>query len=352
MNEALLSQLAIKILVYGVPKKGKTRDMVRTWASGTEAPFIVGDPDSVIPHFASLGLPYNTKRFRRVPEDIPHLQALLERGTIATLRGYREKGRVIPLLIDDWSLLCDATMAKVEADNEGNKNKFKKIDEFRACIHEFMDQIQLARIPVHLNAHEARPENTVSEKTKQEVFYMGGPAMALRTIRDWIPSISTEVYRLAPDKTRPDNAFQVSCFCDPADEQYIMGSRLNIPKRSPVNTAELLRSVGKAIPWPAPIAEVAAQHLDQLATAVLDEQLTAIAANRELLSKCPSGLSRSHQLWLLQDLTDRIEIRRCQQNELDRFLKDPPKEDLAAVAKPGTKPVNAATSQSSADGWD
>lgn len=297
---------------YGPLRKGKTTNLVRTWAG---VRFLVfGDPTPVLQAADTWtgAAPIVPKRpVRNLRDATAYLNAVADKKAAGKAVEIKAAG------FDDFSLACDEEYVMICEEIRG-KNHYDRVNALRDAILDYRRAARRAEIHLHHNAHLAEPIFSSAGK----VVLPGGPRMPIKTTRDWIPVIATTICYVTSDPKRAGD-FKVSAYCDPSDQLYIHGDRYHTaPLRGPLNTGEFLRAAGLLIPRIPALEDIGAEAVVEKMAQRLNEGVP----RPEVAGKAFEWLAKRlddirHIEWVLQDGCDRAEIRRSiAHRRLGRFF--------------------------------
>jgi hypothetical protein len=212
------------------------------------------------------------------------------------------------IIVDDFSLLAEATIAVLEKKHTG----FKLWGALRDTVLDFRDTARHAGLHVILTAHESTP------RTVSGTFIRGGPRLPGRLPED-LPTACDLVLRAAYDSTR--RGWHACYRCTIDDPQWVTKDRHGVtPDRAPMNVAEILRCAGYSIrravgqEWQEPL-------VDALSTALLEDPSQEKALMQEAVSLCAEKTDNPLMTrWVMRDALDRAALRRAQSDVLKMYL--------------------------------
>jgi hypothetical protein len=281
-------------VIYGPSSLGKTTDVLYSFPNG----LFLAPPGALKPAHNVVG----------------HVPASAEASTIedATkrLREAAKTGKYDSVIVDDFSLLSEQTVAHLE--NVKKLSGFKLWGVVRDHVLEFRDTARRCGMHVVLIAHESAP------RTVNGTFVRGGPKLPGRLPED-LPTACDTVLRAAHDTTR--KGWHASYRCTVDDPQWVLKDRHGVtPDRAPMNLAEILRAAGYEIrravglEWQEPIVEA------------LSNALVADPANAATYLAEGQGMAGNHTenplhiRWVLRDALDRAALTRARQNVYALYL--------------------------------
>lgn len=219
----------------------------------------------------------------------------------------KEAGKVPTIVVDDFSLLVEQTVAQLE-----KKHSFG--DMWRALRSQVLMMRDCARAAtgkgthVIFNCHESPP------RTSSGKFVRGGPALPGQ-LPEQFSAYSDVVARVVYDETAAPWKFVLHTI---SDSQYIGGDRLDVfPRSAPMNLAEALRAAGyevarpKNLLWQEKVVSKLSEGIE--ANGIENWRQTLKPAAEKLSEKH----SKAHVRWALQDALHRAILTRAKNNLID-----------------------------------
>lgn len=269
--------------IYGPSGLGKTTDMLYSFPCG----LFVAPPGALKPAHNVVGF---------VPQSI-EAATIMEATDI--LRKQGKTGAFDAIIVDDFSLLAEQTVAALEKKHSG----FKLWGAVRDVVLEFRDTARHVGMHVILTAHESSP------KTTNGCFIRGGPRLPGRLPED-VPTVCDIVLRAATDSTRRG---WHACYRNSIDDsQWVTKDRHGVtPDKAPMNLGEILRLAGYTLRR-APGLE----WQDEFVTAVSNDLLANPGQEKTVLSQAAEacraqGLNDLHTRWSIRDAVDRVSLARA-----------------------------------------
>jgi hypothetical protein len=285
----------------GRPKLGKTVDDLFSFPRG----IFIAAPGALKGAVGVCG--YEPKKVFYV-EEVREATALVRAAPV---------GKFDALVIDDFSLLLQRTVASIE----------KRLTGFAlwgAIYKQTLELREAARtVAMHtvLNAHEQTPGTDETGK-----YWAGTMALPGKKLPYEIPAACDVVVRAVPPEpdAKPEFGWPVRYFCNPASPEWITGDRHNVlPVLGPMNLAEALRLVGfvagnpsfaprrlEGLEWQEALVEKGASAIvagwqAEGATFVVKPILSA------LFDKAMSAHTKDerHAMWAVRDAYDRAVLR-------------------------------------------
>jgi hypothetical protein len=272
------------VLTYAVPKLGKTVDM---GFSFPRALYLAGP--------GALDAIVETCGYQPDQEEI----GTVEQAT-ARIRLLAAKQTHTEVVVDDFSVMAEITMANLEAAKTPQKDFWSKL---RAIVLDFRNAARFAGVTVAINCWEAGP--TYNEKTG--VSTIGGPMLSGK-LKEQVPGLCDMVLRGVHEPAR--KPWPVAYRCNP-DPKWVTGDRLNVAQQCdpiPMNLGELIRARGRFLPrlieGQEEEVEAIAQHLLQCPDKAWVAEAESIYAN------LANEYGRAHAVWSVRDGLDRATIRK------------------------------------------
>jgi hypothetical protein len=274
------------VATYGPSGIGKTTDLLYSFPHG----LFVAPPGALKPAEKVVGFVPASDEAANIME------------ATALVKKYAHGSKYDAVIVDDFSLLAESTIAVLEKKLSG----FKLWGALRDVVLDFRDTARHAGLHVVLTAHESTP------RTVSGSFIRGGPRLPGRLPED-LPTACDVVLRASFDNTR--RGWHACYRCTIDDPSWVTKDRHGVtPDRAPMNVAEILRMAGYEIRR-APSLDWQEQLIGVLAKAMVespkDEEALvqeAIALGRE---KTQNDL---HIRWMLRDALDRAALLRAQSN--------------------------------------
>jgi hypothetical protein len=295
MSAAPFSGANAVVAIYGPSGIGKTTDLLFSFPTG----LFVAPPGAIKPAHLVVG---------HVP-DHTEAASILDATKIVRERG-KDK-RYSAIIVDDFSLLAESTVAQLEKKFSG----FKLWGALRDAVLEFRDTARHAGMHVVLTAHESTP------RTVNGVFVRGGPRLPGRLPED-VPTACDVVLRAAFDQTRRGWHGCYRCTID--DPSWVTKDRHGVtPDRAPMNVAEILRSAGYVIPR-APKLEWQEELVEALAVAMFNDPANESGLVAEAIELAREQTDNDlHVRWVLRDSLDRAVLMRAKADVLSMFTDKP-----------------------------
>jgi hypothetical protein len=280
-------------IAYGPSKRGKTVDCLYSFPNALK----IAAPGALKPaEWIGIPQPY-VEKTRILVDDIKVLNALVDKIEVKPKR----PGEFAACLVDDFSLMAEATFSKLEKNLSG----FKLWGALRDLILELRDKGRRKGIHMIFNAHES------GARTYQGRFIRGGPKLPGSLPEDF-PAACDMVLRAVEDPARSlgwKGAYQ----CSNIRSDFITGDRHGAAyDLCPMNLGEILRYAGFVLPrlegmdW----AENAVEQISQaLEPAFMSENFDkAREINRNAVAQLAQFDPRLVN-WALRDAIDRAAIR-------------------------------------------
>ena len=282
-------------VTYGPSGMGKTTDLLYSFPTG----LFVAPPGAIKPAYHVVGF---------VPA---HVEAKTIMDATKIVEEHAKKGKYDSIVVDDFSLLADSTIAQLEKKHTG----FKLWGALRDVVLDFRDTARHAGMHVIMTAHESTP------RTINGVFVRGGPKLPGRLPED-VPTACDLVLRASFDQTRRGWHGVYRCTID--DPSWVTKDRHGVtPDRAPMNVAEILRSAGYTIER-APGLEWQEGIVDALATAMASDPANESSYVEQAKELCAEHTENSlHVRWVMRDALDRAVLIRAKSDVLDMFTIAP-----------------------------
>ncbi len=280
--------------IYGPSSIGKTTDLLYSFPNG----LFLAPPGALKPAHHVVGY---------VPA---HAEAATIDDATKRLREAAKAGKYDAVIVDDFSLLAEQTIAHLE--NVKKLTGFKLWGVVRDEVLEFRDVARRCGMHVVLTAHESTP------RTVNGSFVRGGPKLPGKLPED-VPTACDLVLRAAHDSTR--KGWHASYRCTVDDPQWVTKDRHGVtPDRAPMNLAEILRAAGYDIAR-APGLEWQEEVVATLANALVTDAANAatyLAQGRDLAAQYSDN--PLHIRWVMRDALDRAALARARQNVFALYL--------------------------------
>lgn len=279
------------VCAYGPSKTGKTTDCLYSFPRG----LFLAQPGALKPSENVVGYTPKSELVQTIPE-----------ATALILK--QKKGEFDALVVDDFSLLAENTIAIAERKASG----LKMWGVLRDWLIEFRQAARYAGMHVVCNAHESAP------KVVNNASLRGGPKLPGRMVEDF-PAICDLVIRAAPEPDR--KGWPYGYRCSGNDANYITGDRHGVtPDHAPMNLAEILRAAGYAVrrapglEWQDEVVESLTQLFEKNPNVDQVELMRAVVGKMR-----EKGRSDIHIRWVLRDALDRMNLRLANSNPLAAF---------------------------------
>lgn len=279
--------------IYGPSGHGKTTDLLYSFPRG----LFIAPRGALKPAYKVVG---------HVPESIECATVMEATKELKKLAASKKFNAVV---VDDFSLLAEATISELEKKHSG----FKLWGALRDVILDFRDEARHAGMHVALSAHESAP------KTTNGVFIRGGPRLPGKLPED-LPTTCDLVLRTRYDSTRKAG-WHIAYSCTVDDPQWVTKDRHGVtPTIAPMNLAEILRCAGYEIDrapgceWQEPIV------------AALSQALCEAPQDEKALMQEAIEMSREHTendlliRWVMRDALDRASLLRAQMDAFRLYM--------------------------------
>jgi hypothetical protein len=280
------------VALYGPSGIGKTTDLLYSFPQG----LFVAPPGALKPAERVVG---------SIPDN-------LEAGTImdATkiVKDHGKSSKYDAIIVDDFSLLAESTIAVLEKKHTG----FKLWGALRDAVLDFRDTARHVGLHVVLTAHESTP------RTMNGTFVRGGPRLPGRLPED-LPTACDLVLRASYDSSR--RGWHACYRCTIDDPQWVTKDRHGVtPDRAPMNVAEILRCAGYEIRR-AKGQEWQEQLVDVLSAALVENPAEEKSLMAEAVDLCKEHTDNPLMTrWVMRDALDRAALRRAQSDVLKMYL--------------------------------
>jgi hypothetical protein len=281
-------------VVYGPSGIGKTTDLLYGFPNG----LFLAPPGALKPAHHVVGF---------VPASAE--AATIEDAT-KRLKDIAKAGKFDAVIVDDFSLLAESTLAHFE--NVKRLTGFKLWGAVRDAVLEFRDTARRVGMHVVLVAHESTP------RTVNGSFVRGGPKLPGKLPED-LPTACDIVLRAAHDSTR--RGWHASYRCTVDDPNWVTKDRHGVtPDKAPMNLGEILRMAGYNIAR-APGLEWQEEIVAALANALVADPTNTPAYLAEAQSMSASHSDNPlHVRWVMRDALDRAALTRAKQNVFALYL--------------------------------
>lgn len=289
-------------VLYGVPKTGKTTDILYSLPRS----FFFARPPALKPSIKVVGYepPPNqiwyTNRIQEMTKYLPKLGS--EFDSVA---------------VDDFSVQAEETYNAIKAAYKGSNN-YAPWGFLRQEVIDFINAARDCGKHVIINTHEGPP------KTKNGAVIRGGPQLPT-DLPEKLPALADTVLRAYPDPNRL-GPWKMVYRCTETDPNYISGDRNGVtPDMAPMNLGEIMRAAGyklrraPGLEWLDEVAELIAGYLLN-ATSQQQPEVMAAAADYMRTRGVTNDL---HMRWAMRDGLDRAMLRKARSNILSAFLAPP-----------------------------
>ncbi len=302
---------------YGVSKTGKTTDNLYSFPGG----FYLAPPGALKPSVNVVGFAVPDEHCYD-PKSVP--------DATAKLKEIAKKGRHKSAVVDDFSMLCELSLALLEA---SGKSGWKLWGALADEVLEFRDTGRRLGIHVFVNMHERAPAivNGVAQR--------GGPKLPGK-LPESFPAACDVILRATPGsssfgtKLGWGNVYR----CNPNDPAWVTGDRHCVtPDNAPMNIGEILRAAGYEIPR-APGMEWMDKAVESMAAVLLQGGPSQDGNNLKLMapelgafmltlpqyasikdSYAGMEIIGLHARWAIRDAVDRTILQRARLNPLCIF---------------------------------
>lgn len=290
------------ICLYGPSKAGKT---VASAAAGANGVFI-GAPSGLMSVQSFLGIDnLNILPAKIVPEAIAHIEAIVKKGGTPSV------------VIDDFSLMVEATINEYES-TKGRAGMWSALTRDVLACRDAARAATSQGMIVIFNCHEQPP------RTSSGKFVRGGPALPGQLPEKFSGMVDV-IGRAVFEPTAAPWKYQL-CFKPQAD--YVSGDRLSVfPGMAPMNIAEGLRAAGYHIPYPNGlewidgVAEKLSKKILEVGIEKWSDVLQGAAEKLKGKQKLP------HIRWALQDGLHRATIQHYKEVDALRAFAAPAESD-------------------------
>ena len=286
------------ICLYGPSKAGKT---VASAAAGATGVFI-GAPSGLMSAQRFLGISdLNILPARTVPEAIAHIETVVKKGGVPSI------------VIDDFSLMVEATINEYEG-TKGRAGMWSALTKDVLSARDAARAATAQGTVVIFNCHEQPP------RTSSGKFVRGGPSLPGQLPEKFSGMVDV-IGRAMFEPTAAPWKYQL-CFEPQAD--YVSGDRLSVfPGRAPMNVAEGLRAAGYVVPYPKGLDWIdgVAEKLSKKILEVGIENWSDVL--REAAEKLRGKRELPHIRWALQDGLHRATIEHYKEVDALRAFSAP-----------------------------
>lgn len=286
--------------IYGPSGLGKTTDLIYSFPGA----LFVAPPGALKPAHHVVGY---------VPQSVEASTIMDATSIVAKLAKSNPEG-FNAVVVDDFSLLAESTVAALERKHTG----FKLWGAVRDAVLAFRDTSRHAGLHVVLTAHESAP------RTMNGTFIRGGPRLPGRLPED-LPTACDIVLRAAQDSSR--RGWHACYRCTVDDTQWVSKDRHGVtPDRAPMNLGEILRMAGYQLPR-APGLEWQEEMVEAISSLLVagvmpmgtpSEEKAIVAEAIELARE--QTHNELHIRWMLRDALDRAALKRARKNVLGMYL--------------------------------
>lgn len=233
---------------------------------------------------------------------------------IVALVGGTDPARFDSILIDDLSIIAEASLHAYETGTDGHpkRSNWALWDAVEADIFSLRNASRYAGVHVVMNGHESPPH-----QTKSGEFVRGGLRLPVWRLIAALPTMCDMVLRAVPDTSRA-GPWPYAYRTRPHDD-YSGKDRHDGPDPAPMNLAELLRAAGYAIRRPEPL-----RWMDDLVArasgAITGGDDRTVIAQKVITRLRAEGRDVRHIRWVLRDAFARADIMAVKARALDCFL--------------------------------
>ena len=280
--------------IYGPSGLGKTTDLIYSFPNG----LFVAPTGALKPAYHVVG---------NVPQSVEASTIMEATKIVSGLSKDNTKG-FDAVIVDDFSLLAESTVAALEKKHTG----FKLWGAVRDAVLEFRDVARHAGLHVVLTAHESAP------RTMNGSFIRGGPKLPGRLPED-LPTACDLVLRAAHDSTR--RGWHACYRCTIDDPQWVSKDRHGVtPDKAPMNIAEILRMAGYEIRR-APGLEWQEEIVQAFASTLFENPGQEKALMAEVVEIARERTDNDlHVRWVMRDSLDRAALMRARANPFSLYL--------------------------------
>jgi hypothetical protein len=280
--------------IYGPSGLGKTTDLIYSFPNG----LFVAPTGALKPAYHVVG---------NVPQSVEASTIMEATKIVSGLSKDNTKG-FDAVIVDDFSLLAESTVAALEKKHTG----FKLWGAVRDAVLEFRDVARHAGLHVVLTAHESAP------RTMNGSFIRGGPKLPGRLPED-LPTACDLVLRAAHDSTR--RGWHACYRCTIDDPQWVSKDRHGVtPDKAPMNIAEILRMAGYEIRR-APGLEWQEEIVQAFAVTLFENPGQEKALMSEVVEIARERTDNDlHVRWVMRDSLDRAALMRARANPFSLYL--------------------------------
>lgn len=277
---------------------GKTTDLILTWPRA----LFFCSPGAVKPARQFLGRdlePWQIVHVRTISDVIAHLQKMAGDGSLQ---------QASAVVVDDLSILAESSYLELKSKYSKSHN-FAMWDDLKRQLQTLREWLRHLNLHAGCNAHLAAPETD-----SNGVFHKGGPAMPSKKMRSQIPHIADLV--LVAEAKANRKPWGAVYRCDPPNPQWHVKDRHGVCSGiMPMNTGEILRAAGYAIPrlpgleWQDAVADKVVEKINEG-----QDPMTVWSESWEKLAS--QGVFNGHIYMSLRDGMDRHTIQTKQQTGL------------------------------------
>lgn len=292
MNAAPYNGEKAVVVTYGPSGIGKTTDLLYSFPHG----LFVAPPGALKPAEKVVGYVPDSDEAANIME------------ATALVKKYAQGSKYDAVIVDDFSLLAESTIAVLEKKLTG----FKLWGALRDVVLDFRNTARHAGLHVVLTAHESTP------RTVSGSFIRGGPRLPGRLPED-LPTACDVVLRAAFDSSRRGWHAVYRCTID--DPSWVTKDRHGVtPDKSPMNVGEILRMAGYEIRR-APGLEWQEQLVEVLAKAIVENPNDEATLMQEAIEMGREKTDNDlHIRWLMRDAVDRAALLRAKANPFQMYL--------------------------------
>lgn len=298
------------VLGYAPSGYGKTTDLVLSFPRF----LFICQPGGLLPAETVAGYRPNQIRTARTFDD---LIAIIEQEK---KKQKQSKEKLWDgMVIDDWSLMSDTSLAKFEENYPLNKAGYKDTNAFwgkvRSKLLEVRDVLRYADFHMVCNAHERGPH------TDERKGYVPGGPMLPGTMPADMPKTFDAVLRVVPVDGVPVWPFAYRA--DENDTSWVTKNRFAIYGDFPLNLGEMLRMFygtegqwgirrHESMPWQEEMVEKISRALAPYELASEDHVAMRQRCVDSMRKKIP-GVTDMQMMWTLRDGMHRAVFRALRQ---------------------------------------
>ena len=283
--------------VYGEAKTGKTLSMLKAF-----------------PEALFIGLPGAMMCANYLGWEPKVLEVKGTQGFKHVAETVKKVDGKFPIVIDDFSLIADVTLANCQRMADG----FKAFDLFNQRTYALIRACRESKSHVFFTCHVQAPREV---KKDNNVRYIPGTPL----IPGWqmpakFPAMLDFCARVVHDDSGPGWPHVLSTGPDP---HYIQGDRLaGLPAKFPMNLREAMLVAGFDLPRPSSLAWMD-EVVESTSQLLLAEAGAKRPAYKKILTEVAATLgdrAPRHVRWALADAMDRMVLRKHQSNIVADFL--------------------------------